>query len=136
MYDSRWNLLGFAQDMRALSSSNLHFTTLPEIATNDVDVPGYPGLRGVNYIDVPQIQQQVSQAFCGSSVIPSTVSSVTVDVYNGSGTSGLAADVSQDLVAMGYKVGAVENSSPGRSRPGTAPRSCMGRAAPPRRTRR
>jgi hypothetical protein len=44
-------------------------------------------------------------------MIPSTASSVTVDVYNGSGTDGLAADVSQDLVGMGYAAGAVENSS-------------------------
>ncbi len=111
MYDSGWNLLDFAQDMRALSSSNLHLTTLPEISTNDVYVPGYPGLQSVNYIDVPQLQQQVSEAFYGSSMIPSTASSVTVNVYNGSGTDGLAADVSQDLGAMGYKAGAVENSS-------------------------
>jgi anionic cell wall polymer biosynthesis LytR-Cps2A-Psr (LCP) family protein len=111
MYDSGWNLLDFAQDVRALSPSSLHFTTLPEISTNDVDVPGYPGLQSVNYIDVPQIQQQVSEAFSGSSMIPSTASSVTVNVYNGSGTSGLGTDVSQDLVAMGYKAGAVEDAS-------------------------
>ena len=36
---------------------------------------------------------------------------MTVDVYNGSGTNGLAADVSQDLVAMGYQAGAVKDSS-------------------------
>jgi hypothetical protein len=60
---------------------------------------------------VPQLQQQVHIAFYGSSMIPSTASSVTVDVYNGSGTDGLAADVSQDLVAMGYTAGAVEQSS-------------------------
>jgi hypothetical protein len=34
-----------------------------------------------------------------------------VDVYNGSGTAGLAGDVSQDLAAMGYKAGAVADSS-------------------------
>jgi anionic cell wall polymer biosynthesis LytR-Cps2A-Psr (LCP) family protein len=111
MYDSGWNLLDFAQDMRALSTSDLHFTTLPEISTNDVDVPGYPSQQSVNYIDVPQIQQRVSEAFYGSSMIPSTAPSVTVNVYNGSGTSGLAGDVSQDLAAMGYKAGAVEDSS-------------------------
>jgi anionic cell wall polymer biosynthesis LytR-Cps2A-Psr (LCP) family protein len=111
MYDSGWNLLGFGQGMRALSAGNLHFTTLPEISTNDVYVPGYPGLQSVNYIDVPQIQQQVSDAFYGSSMIPATASSVTVDVYNGGGTGGLAADVSQDLVAMGYKAGAIEDST-------------------------
>jgi hypothetical protein len=111
MYDSGWNLTQFATGMRALSSSALSFTTLPEISTNDVDIPGYPGAQSADYIDVPGIQQQVSEAFYGSSMTPSTASSVTVDVYNGSGTAGLAADVSQDLVAMGYRAGAVKNSS-------------------------
>jgi anionic cell wall polymer biosynthesis LytR-Cps2A-Psr (LCP) family protein len=111
MYDSGWNLIGFAQDVRALSPADLNLSTLPEISTNDVYIPGYPGLQSANYIDVPQLQQQVHMAFYGSSMIPSTASSVTVDVYNGSGTDGLAADVSQDLVAMGYTAGAVEQSS-------------------------
>ena len=111
MYDSGWNLIGFSQDKRALSPASLHFTTLPEISTNDVDIPGYPGAQSANYIDVPQLQQEVHTAFYGSSMIPSAASSVTVSVYNGSGTYGLAADVSQDLVAMGYKAGAVEDSS-------------------------
>src|ERR1700691_2968309 len=111
MYDSDWNLIELSQDVRALSSSSLSFTTLPEISTNDVAVPGYQGLQSVNYIDVPQIQQQVHGAFYGSSMIPPTASSVTVDVYNGSGTNALAADVSQDLVAMGYQAGAVADSS-------------------------
>jgi anionic cell wall polymer biosynthesis LytR-Cps2A-Psr (LCP) family protein len=111
MYDSGWNLIGFAQDVRALSSSNLDLSTLPEISTNDVYIPGYPGLQSVNYIDVPQIQQQVYEAFYGSSMIPSTASSVTVDVYNGSGTDGLADDVSQDLAAMGYQAGGAQDSS-------------------------
>jgi len=111
MYDSGWNLIEFAVDMRALSSSALNFATLPELSTNNVDIPGYPGAQSADYIDVPGIQQQVSEAFYGSSMIPTTASSVTVDVYNGSGATGLAADVSQDLVAMGYQAGAVKNSS-------------------------
>ncbi len=115
MYDSGWNLIEFAQDIRALSSSNLHFTTLPEISTNDVSIPGYPSAQSADYIDVPQIQQQVNKAFYGSSLILSTAPSVTVDVYNGSGTNGLAADVSQDLVAMGYQAGAVR--TPPQSQP-------------------
>jgi hypothetical protein len=44
-------------------------------------------------------------------MVPSTASSVTVDVYNGSGANGLAAKVSQDLVAMDYQAGAVKDSS-------------------------
>jgi anionic cell wall polymer biosynthesis LytR-Cps2A-Psr (LCP) family protein len=111
MYDSGWDLTEFAVDMRELSSSHLNFTTLPEISTNNVSIPGYSGAQSANYIDVPQIQQQVNAAFYGSSMIPSTASSVTVDVYNGSGTDGLAAEVSQDVAGMGYKAGAVANSS-------------------------
>ena len=111
MYDNGWNLIEFAQDIRALSSSNLHFTTLPEISTNNVTIPGYPSAQSADYIDVPQIQQQVNKAFYGSSLILPTAPSVTVDVYNGSGANGLAADVSQDLVAMGYQAGAVKDSS-------------------------
>jgi anionic cell wall polymer biosynthesis LytR-Cps2A-Psr (LCP) family protein len=111
MYDSGWNLIEFAQDIRVLSPASLHFTTLPEISTNDVAIPGYPGAQSANYIDVPQIQQQVHQAFYASSMIPATASAVTVDVYNGSSTSGLAANVSQDLTAMGYRAGAVADAS-------------------------
>ncbi len=111
MYDSGWNLLDFGQDMRALSASNLQFTTLPEISTNDVSVPGYPGAQSANYIVVPQIQQQVRSAFYGASMIPPAATSVSVNVYNGSGADALATDVSQDLAGMGYKADAVENSS-------------------------
>jgi anionic cell wall polymer biosynthesis LytR-Cps2A-Psr (LCP) family protein len=111
MYDGGWDLTESAEDLGALSSSHLHFTTLPEVSTNNVTIPGYSGAQSADYIDVAQIQQQVSQAFTGSSMVPSAASSVTVDVYNGSGTSGLAGYVSQDLVAMGYKAGAVANSS-------------------------
>jgi anionic cell wall polymer biosynthesis LytR-Cps2A-Psr (LCP) family protein len=109
-FDQGWNVINSASDMRALSSSSLHLETLPEISTNNVDIPG-TGTQSANYIDVPQIQQQVSKALYGTSMIPSTASQVTVDVYNGSGTDGLAQDVSTDLVGMGYKGGAVANSS-------------------------
>jgi len=112
MYDNGWDLTESAVDMRALSGSNLSFSTLPEISTNDVTIPGYPSEQSADYIDVQQIQQEVNKAFYGSSsMIPSTASSVTVDVYNGNDTGGLAGYVSQDLVAMGYKAGAVEDSS-------------------------
>jgi anionic cell wall polymer biosynthesis LytR-Cps2A-Psr (LCP) family protein len=110
MYDSGWNLIDFAQDMHALTGNGLHFTTLPEISTNNVEVPNL-GSTSADYIDVPQIQQEVNKAFYGSSMIPSTASQVTVDVYNGSGTAGLAGTVSQDLAAMGYKTGTAANSS-------------------------
>jgi hypothetical protein len=38
-------------------------------------------------------------------------STVTADVYNGGSTAGLAGSVSQALVSLGYKAGAVEDAS-------------------------
>ena len=111
MYDSGWDLTQFAQGMRALAATHLHFTTLPEISVNNVTIPGYPGAQSADYIDVPQIQQRVSKAFYGTSMPPADAPQVTVGVYNGSGTAGLAATVSRDLADMGYKPGAVANAS-------------------------
>jgi anionic cell wall polymer biosynthesis LytR-Cps2A-Psr (LCP) family protein len=111
MYDSGWNLIDFASDMNALSGKDLKLSTLPEVSTNSVSVPGYGGPQSANYIDVPLIQKQVNKAFYGTTAVPASARSVTVDVYNGSGTSGLAQEVSQDLVGMGYKAGAVQDSS-------------------------
>jgi LCP family protein required for cell wall assembly len=111
MYDSDWDLIGSAQDLLSLSSSHLDFDTLPEVSTNNVSIPGYPSAQSANYIDVPAIQQQVNKAFNGTPLLSPTASSVTVAVYNGGGASGLAGDVSQDLVAMGYKAGTIADSS-------------------------
>ena len=111
MYDSDWNLLDFAQDMGALSGNGLHFTTLPELSLNGVSIPDYGSSQSANYIDVPQIQQQVNETFYGTSMVPASASQVTVDVYNGSTTGGLAGLVSKDIAAMGYKAGAVADSA-------------------------
>jgi hypothetical protein len=82
----------------------------------------------VNIINVANIQQLVSSAFDPQSAATGTKptgkstaspdasalpsSDVTVDVYNGNpSAAGLAAQVSQALVGLGYKAGKVENSS-------------------------
>ncbi len=126
--DATFNLLDFAIDMHALSGQNVSFTTLPFTPENNVPVPGYPGPQDVNIIDVPAIQQLVKSAFdpqptsqpgakrATSTASPAAsvppASGVTADVYNGNpGVSGLAAQVAQALVALGYKSGEVGNSS-------------------------
>jgi LCP family protein required for cell wall assembly len=121
--DSTLNLLDFATSMRALSASHLKFQTLP-ISGQVNEMPLNGSKQDVNLIDVPYIQQYVKSAFSPPSgrkgrggrgkkdthpaPPPSTV---TVDVYNGSGVNGLAGDVSQALVALGYQAGAVANAS-------------------------
>ncbi len=121
--DSTFNLLDFATSMRALSGSHLSFQTLP-ISGQVNEMPLNGSKQDVNLIDVPYIQQYVKSAFSAPSgrkgrkgrgkkethpaPPPSTV---TVDVYNGSGVNGLAGDVSQALTALGYQAGTVANAS-------------------------
>ncbi|HME66231.1 MAG TPA: LCP family protein, partial [Streptosporangiaceae bacterium] len=114
--DSGWNLLDFISQMRGLSLGNVTFRTLPEVAPITIDG------QDANQIDVPQIQQIVHDAFypapaASASARPSAQdttanSQVTVDVYNGGNTPGLAAQVSAALVKEGYTAGKVGNTSP------------------------
>jgi LCP family protein required for cell wall assembly len=118
--DSTWNLLDFAPQMHALTGQNLQFYTAP--------IEGYATIDGqdANVIDIPAIQAAIKEKF--TAPVPSqkstakakpgkkaapipAASTVTVDVYNGGTTGGLATDVSQALVAKGYKAGAVTNAS-------------------------
>ena len=117
--DSTFNLLDFATDMRALTGSDMTFTTLPVASETETELNGSE--QDVNIINVPYIQQMVQNAFdpqsAGSGSAASTAtptpapSTIAVNVYNGSDTTGLAASVSQALVAQGYKAGTVANST-------------------------
>ena len=111
--DSGWQLLDFAAQMRSLTSGNLTFRTLP--------IQGYITIDGqaANQVDPASLQQLVHQTFYpapGSVSSPApkataSASRVTVDVYNGGSTAGLAAEVSAALVRAGYKAGKVANAS-------------------------
>jgi LCP family protein required for cell wall assembly len=118
--DAKWNLLDFSTNMHALSGKNLQFYTAP--------IVGFQTINGqdANLIDIPTIQAAINKKFTApvtaakpSSTAKSTAkaaavppaSTVTVDVYNGGTTGGLAASVSAALVAKGYKAGAVTDAS-------------------------
>ena len=116
--DQGWNLLDFISQMRGLSLGNVSFRTLPEVAPITIDG------QDANEINVPQIQQMVQEAFYPAPAASSSASAgpsaqdtagnsqVTVDVYNGGNTPGLAAQVSAALVKEGYTAGKVGNTSP------------------------
>ena len=120
--NANFNLFDFATNMSALSGSNLKFYTLPISGYADVDLNG--SMQDVNNIDVSYIQQVVNKAFnppppataSGKSTVKKkaapipAASTVTVDVYNGGSTAGLAGSVSQALVSLGYKAGAVADA--------------------------
>jgi hypothetical protein len=116
--DADWDLPLFATEMHALTGKNFSFQT--------AKIAGYQTINGqaANAIDIPTVQRQVRQAFTGPA--PSSggkqgtakntapvppASTVTVDVYNGSGAPGLAGGVAQALVSKGYKGGAVNNAA-------------------------
>jgi hypothetical protein len=103
--------------MHALTGKNLQFYTAPIVGYETV------GGQDVNQIDVATIQAAIKAKFTapvpaaqtpksGAKAAPvPPASTVTVDVYNGGSTPGLATGISQALVGMGYKAGAVTNAS-------------------------
>jgi LCP family protein required for cell wall assembly len=120
--DSTFSLVDFATNMRALTGSHLTFLTLP-IAS---EVTGYElngSAQDINTISLPYVQQYVKGYFtppvASTPAAKSTKkatptlpdSSVTVAVYNGGTTPGLAGDVSSALTSLGYKAGAVADAT-------------------------
>jgi LCP family protein required for cell wall assembly len=111
--DSGWNLLEFATQMRDLTSGNITFRTLPIVGYETIDG------QDANEVDPTYIQQIVHETFYPPPSAPSPKPSgtagagkITVDVYNGGQTAGLAASVSAALVKEGYKAGQVGNTAP------------------------
>ena len=106
--------------MHALTGKNLQFYTAPIVGYGTINN------QDVNLIDISTIQAAIKAKFTAPA--PATkaasaakssakaapvppASTVTVDVYNGGTTPGLATGISQALVAKGYKAGAVTNAS-------------------------
>jgi LCP family protein required for cell wall assembly len=129
-----WNLLEFAGEMNALTGHNLTMSTLPSSPGPDI-----PGIGVVNNVDVAKIQAEVQQAFsappgggtspdgpgkattgkgtagqgaAGKKAPTPPASSVTVDVDNASGHSGLARAVLNGLQAKGYRRGTAQAITP------------------------
>jgi anionic cell wall polymer biosynthesis LytR-Cps2A-Psr (LCP) family protein len=124
--DQGFDLLDFATEMSALTGKNLSLTTLPGTPENDVVEPGFPGGQDIISVNVPAVQRLVKSTFYPQPTAPKApaakgtakkaapapaASTVTVNVYNGSGAGGLAGDVSQALDALGYKAGNVDNAT-------------------------
>jgi LCP family protein required for cell wall assembly len=113
--DENWNLLDFIAQMRGLTLGNITFRTLPIVGYQTIDG------QDANLVDPSYIQQIVQEAFypapkASSTPSPSATATaanrqVTVDVYNGGNTAGLAGEVSAALVKDGYTAGKVGNTS-------------------------
>ncbi len=115
--DSGWQILTFATEMKALTGKDLTFQTAPVITTD-----GQMDGQTVNLVDPAAIKQVVQNTFYPpppvtqptASTSPGNpvslpASAITVDVYNGGGTPGLAGQLSQALTSAGFKAGKVGN---------------------------
>ncbi|MFR9806331.1 LCP family protein [Pseudonocardia sp. RS010] len=112
--DSGWDLLGFARQASDIAAGAIDFVTVPTLG-------GASNERGdVVLVDPAQVQEFIEQRTApkdeepeptGAPAAPTVdPASVTVDVGNGSGGTGLAAQVADRLGGAGYQRGAVENA--------------------------
>ncbi|HKS44050.1 MAG TPA: LCP family protein [Amycolatopsis sp.] len=116
--DQGWDVLSFAQQMRNLSAGRIQFETIPVVDV-DYKTPDGDSIE----VDPAQIKKLVSavagpSAPSGPDPSSSPVSPglelrgparVTIDVDNGTGITGLAARLMQDLAAHGYTAGTAGN---------------------------
>ena len=104
--DSGFSLLDFAPEMKALTGSNLSLATLPDAAGEQhlhSRVREQPAGREL-HLRAGHPAAWSTPAFYGSAAVK-PAKSVTVDVYNGSGTGGLAGDAAQAFASQGYTAG-------------------------------
>jgi LCP family protein required for cell wall assembly len=115
--DQGWDVLSFAQQMQGMSSGKITFHTIPT-GTPALETPS-------DGVAVEVFPQQVKDAIAATinaaapkPASPTTTgapaapnSSVTVDVRNASGITGLAAKVQQHLMDLGFGVTPVSNST-------------------------
>jgi LCP family protein required for cell wall assembly len=112
--DQGWDLLGFAQQASDVAAGNIDFMTIPTQG-------GENNARGdVVLVDPAQVQAFVAEKTTpveetSAAPAPETPkvdpTTVTVDVGNGSGGTGLAGQVADQLTAGGFQRGVVENAA-------------------------
>jgi LCP family protein required for cell wall assembly len=110
--DSGWDPLSFARQASQLAAGNIQFITIPTTGQTSNEH------GDVVTVDPDQVQQFVAEHLggtpppprgengTGDSIPPSTL---TVDVRNGTGKSGLAGKVSSKLADLGYQRGDTGN---------------------------
>lgn len=113
--DQSLDLFSLAQQMQSVDVGNIDFQTVPYIG-DDTDEAGRYILRLQDTDDLHAFFEDLSAepepAPAPTSEAPPTVapSDITVEVYNGSGTSGLAGSASTALAGLGFGVGTTGNA--------------------------
>jgi LCP family protein required for cell wall assembly len=116
--DQSLNLLQLAQQMQSVTAGSIEFQTVPNLGTGEVDGKDVVRLADTSTLHsffaelsadpAPQSQgTTTSTPAAPATVAPGTV---TVDVYNGSGTPGLAGKTATALQGAGFVVGTTGNA--------------------------
>ncbi len=113
--DSDWDILQFATRLQDLAGGKVKFETIPAVDINGVTDYG----ESIVEVDPAAVKKYVEGLVDGGAEeedSPDTTtapeidpSTVTVDVANDSGIDGLATEVANSLVALGYTEGTVGN---------------------------
>ncbi|WP_442790169.1 LCP family protein [Nocardia sp. CDC153] len=105
--DDGWDVLGFLHQLQDLTGGQVKFETIPVKDLNGWTDNGESVVR----VDPPAVQKFVAKAVGEDDGGDGGIdpSSVTVDIYNASGTGGLAAQAAQALAAKGFRTGTVDN---------------------------
>ncbi|MBA8926361.1 LCP family protein required for cell wall assembly [Kutzneria viridogrisea] len=119
LLDAKWDLLGFAQQLKGMTGGGLHFQTIPtgrpDLETNEdgqaVEVIPSEVQAFVRKLtgDTPSSTSSAGQP-SGTSATGGANADVTVEVRNANGTPGLADRVLNALAAKGFSKGNTDNS--------------------------
>jgi LCP family protein required for cell wall assembly len=110
--DEDWDVIGFAKELQNLAGGSVQFQTIPVVDINAMTDYG----ESIVQVEPTAVRSFVSSLADGDSdesdvdptVDPTTI---TVDVANDSGISGLASRVSDALATKGYVPGSVGNNA-------------------------
>ncbi|MFB7722735.1 MULTISPECIES: LCP family protein [unclassified Nocardia] len=108
--DDGWDVLSFMNQLQDLSGGQVKFETIPVKDLNGWTDEGESVVR----VDPVAVQKYVAKTIGEDNdpheetggVDPSTI---TVDIYNASGTGGLAGQAAQALTGKGFRTGTVDN---------------------------
>jgi LCP family protein required for cell wall assembly len=114
--DKSLDLMQLAQQMQSVKPGSVDFQTVPNLGTDTVGAKSVVRLKDADTLHTffAQLSADPQAASSAAATTPAEAAvapgDVTVDVYNGSGTSGLAASAAQALTAAGFVVGTTGNA--------------------------
>ncbi|SEK24977.1 cell envelope-related function transcriptional attenuator common domain-containing protein [Blastococcus sp. DSM 46786] len=113
--DQSLDLMQLAEQMQSVAAGSIEFQTVPNVGTGEEEGKSIVRLEDEDALQAffADLSAEPEPEAPVTAEAPATVdpSAVTIDVYNGSGTSGLAAKAASSLTTAGFTVGSTGNAS-------------------------